>query len=296
MLNQENRPPEVVVVAKEVKGPWPSPPRPTATSYPVRNTFIHYGTPLRGTTSRTLASPRTVPPNFAPEDGGVLEFAPHLPEWPPAPGHSPVVAVATTPCSMLTSEWTAVDRQLAPPLGVPGSSCQAQLQPRGAGIAPLRLFDFLPSPKVPVQHSGPPQEPPQALPPMPFGGGCQVPCATWGCPQPQLAPMWHHMPPPQPPMQYQQAPPEAYPAAAAWGQPWPPACDYNYCGGASTAAPMCPPSMPMTVAPPVPTPPAPPVAPPVLAPGAYLLSQGGPPPPPVMAGQYTMGMTYPGGH
>lgn len=123
-MEQENIAPHTLAMQK-VRTPVPSP-RPgrgqCTAMYPVRNTFIHYGThtPLRAEKNR-LASPKTVPPNFAPEESLALETAP-VPAWPPA-----------TRAFM--------------------SSAVPETAPRGAGVAPLRLFDFLPSPKVPeVMH------------------------------------------------------------------------------------------------------------------------------------------------
>lgn len=274
-MDQENRPPSAMLGVKEVRTPAPSPPRPghgQQPGHPVRNTFIHYGTPLRAGT-RALASPKTVPPNFAPEvqEGLTIEAAwttqqrqqPTVPEWPPVARPS-------------ATYFSTVERL---PLAVEAPNL------RGAGIAPLRLFDFLPSPKVqPVQGTAVMPQLQGQMPPMPVAGMPAMQVA----PTPQMAfgtafegaapQLWHQdvgrMPQPMPApygavqevlssQGFQPAPPWA-----SWGT-----VDYSFSSVGLPPPPSMPAgSLPMQAAPapPASMPSAPPLCPPsigVLQPG-----------------------------
>lgn len=152
MQNQENRPP-VATSAKEA--PFGSP-RPL----PVKNTFIHYGTPIRANTG-IHGTPKTVPAHFAPEaELSELFLAPFPGSQPSAPIASPMPNTGGRPGP---EAWRAgADRE-----GQPN---------RGRGVAPLRLFDFLPSPTVQAP-------PPQVLQMMPQAPG-QVPTTAFMPPPP----------------------------------------------------------------------------------------------------------------
>lgn len=234
-MDQENMPPSVVCgKATQVRTPAPSPPRPAAAgaAYPVRNTFIHYGTPLRAG-ARAVASPKTVPPNFAPEESLQFESVPQaVPEWPPSVAYQPTMMMM-----MMMPPAQAVDAS------------------RGAGIAPLRLFDFLPSPKVQSVPAGATLHPMAPMPfqmqvaqppPMPFGSAFAPSDGAIG--QPQL---WtsasdlsrQRMPPHYVPEGYQ-------PAWSNWGHPvvdYPPSMPSVQAPTALPASmpapPLCPPNI-----------------------------------------------------
>jgi hypothetical protein len=184
---KENRPPEPQNPAKEGAAGNAS----GAGAFPVKNTFIHYGTPVR-TSTRALASPQTVPPNFAPEgliarEGGLAS------EWPPGglgPGshffgsygggsscggglqqllqqpvpypfggpHSAVVGGGPPPLPGLVapSIWPSASASGSRPAAAAAATAATfaaftgpgvvggDAGPTKRGIAPLRLFDFLP--------------------------------------------------------------------------------------------------------------------------------------------------------
>eukprot|EP00440_Ansanella_granifera_P065091 gb/GFBE01070581.1/.p1 GENE.gb/GFBE01070581.1/~~gb/GFBE01070581.1/.p1 ORF type:complete len:319 (+),score=51.23 gb/GFBE01070581.1/:1-957(+) len=182
--HKENRPPcaspsvGMSTGSKEVRSPAPSPPRPVANEtnlgFPVKNTFIHYGTPMR-TPTRSLATPKTVPPNFKPPEelrAALPPFAvprqpqPAVPEW---PGHAAAPQTQHVQAHVVQTAQPPAAQQV-----------QGLVAPR-AGIAPLRLFDFLPSPKVKkdIQMVMPSQLP-SSVPPPP-----QMP----PCVQPQAQPL-----------------------------------------------------------------------------------------------------------
>ncbi|CAK0884746.1 unnamed protein product [Prorocentrum cordatum] len=123
---------------------------------PVKNTFIHYDatkTPLRTWTGDKLASPQTVPPNFAPEEGELLL---DRPTWPPGPpqlqggaaaslealggvgGEGGRPSTATWPLSVALAASAAA-------AACPADGAAAAVRQQGAhrGIAPLKLFDAL---------------------------------------------------------------------------------------------------------------------------------------------------------
>jgi hypothetical protein len=104
-------------------------------SFPVKNTFIHYGTPVRGTTG-CGGTPKTVPPDFAPEAEWLdLSLAPFPYGTQPAPSAPLASPMPNTGGRPGPDAWRAgADRE--------GQST------RGRGVAPLRLFDFLPSPTI----------------------------------------------------------------------------------------------------------------------------------------------------
>lgn len=149
MQSQENRPPmnqspPMNQPAKEA--PFGSP-RPV----PVKNTFIHYGTPIRHNTG-VRGTPKTVPPDFAPE-AELLDAS-----LAPFPGASSGSAIAGPVASPMPNTG-----------GRPGPEAfragadRDGLPARGRGVAPLRLFDFLPSPTV----QAPPSQVLQMMPQVP---------------------------------------------------------------------------------------------------------------------------------
>jgi len=137
MQNQENRAP-MGVTSNEA--PFGSP-RPL----PVKNTFIHYGTPIRHGTGIS-GTPKTVPPNFAPEaDLLGISLAPF-------PGATSSLQPAPFPMA------SPMACPMASPMpntgGRPGPDHYRNVAERDGqanrsrAVAPLRLFDFLPSPTV----------------------------------------------------------------------------------------------------------------------------------------------------
>lgn len=168
MHNQENLLPEQPLV-KQVATPAGSPPRPAngqpVAAFPVKNTFIHYGTPVR-TTMRTAASPKTVPPNFAPE--GVLRerAAPSA----QAPFLMPVTGLRNSPRTLVTGPVEE------------GTSAKSS----AGGVAPLRLFDFLPSPTLT-------QAPPPELPNLQSQATVSVPPLVLGNGATTSLPLWHRL-------------------------------------------------------------------------------------------------------
>jgi len=187
MHNQENRPP----AATTQEAPPFGSPKPL----PVKNTFIHYGTPIRHTTG-VRGTPKTVPPDFAPE-ARLLE-----PLQIPFPG----AAVESQP-----SPIPNTGGRPGPDAWRAGAEQPVQLA-RGRGVAPLRLFDFLPSPSTaPAQGSSASvlQLAPRAAavtnfmaqpaaPSTAVGVGCQAQV-------PGSVPVfWQHM---EPPVQSSMAPP-----------------------------------------------------------------------------------------
>eukprot|EP00442_Polarella_glacialis_P046730 CAMPEP_0115135336 /NCGR_PEP_ID=MMETSP0227-20121206/55664_1 /TAXON_ID=89957 /ORGANISM="Polarella glacialis, Strain CCMP 1383" /LENGTH=356 /DNA_ID=CAMNT_0002542053 /DNA_START=90 /DNA_END=1161 /DNA_ORIENTATION=+ len=195
---QENRPPTVAVSVshKQVRTPAPSPQR-GPVGFPVKNTFIHYGTPIMRTPNRAMATPKTVPPNFAPEAEAAAAAGlrtpvlgvwsagrPPVPDWPADLGlqmqqmqqmqqmyHMPQ-PMQTMPQHMQTMPQPMQPMQpMLQPMQPMAHQAQSAASGRatGAGIAPLRLFDFLPSPKVQpesMQHFAPMMPPPMPLPSM----------------------------------------------------------------------------------------------------------------------------------
>lgn len=121
MQNQENRPPQ----ASSNQAGAETPTAISGAGFPVKNTFIHYGTPLR--TTSVSSPPKTVPPNFAPE--GILADV------------APLAAPQMSPSAFAARAATAIPPET----------------PTQRGIAPLRLFDFLPSPTM-QQPAGMPQQ------------------------------------------------------------------------------------------------------------------------------------------
>jgi len=181
-------------------------------AFPVRNTFIHYGTPLRRTSAGGRASPQTVPPDFAPEadipwandlqamppfgfqSGGIpLLLGSPMPNTGgrPQPGaggggggaHNPaeraLLASGGPPSPSAGSAAAPAARAGIAPQGGGGEGDGGAPPTRGVGIAPLRLFDFLPSPTPTLQVPPPPAPPtlPQtAMPHQPTAGaGMQQP-------------------------------------------------------------------------------------------------------------------------
>lgn len=163
MQNQENLTPAPAELQREVGAETPrqqgravaAPSAANNGSYPVRNTFIHYGTPLRSA-PRTMASPKTVPPNFAPEQALLFDGVEPMNYYgappPPlflCPGGGAAPALPPTQPPQGSPPRVAASR----PAGAGGYGAEAPTQ-RGA-VAPLRLFDFLPSPSASVQASVP---------------------------------------------------------------------------------------------------------------------------------------------
>mmetsp|Transcript_87084 Transcript_87084/g.150254 ORF Transcript_87084/g.150254 Transcript_87084/m.150254 type:complete len:350 (+) Transcript_87084:1-1050(+) len=177
MQNQENRPPVQPQVKEVVIG---SPRTSPGASFPVKNTFIHYGTPLR-TSTAGLSTPKTVPPDFAPE--ALAACAP----WPfSQPSQSPQGPLSPLPNTggrpgPENRRPNAVGMQAPAVVGAADAGATGQ---RG-GVAPLRLFDFLPSPTVQ------PLQPPQQLPtlqPAPL----QAPMLQMQAQPPQPMPTMQH--------------------------------------------------------------------------------------------------------
>lgn len=185
----------------------------TGEGFPVKNTFIHYGppgTPLRST-KRDMTSPQTVPPDFAPEVA--LAQLRGL----PTPGRA---SGATVP---------------APPT-FPGTA---------GTVAPLRLFDFLPSP-VAQAPSTTPAASLAPTPALPVGGAapnivCGGQAPMWQVVAPQVTAPAVGMPgqfmPPPPPL----ATPEGLQQAVQWspwgGGPAPAVAAPNSCAAVPTTMP-----------------------------------------------------------
>lgn len=258
-INQENKPPEELAAAKMTAAytPVASPVSRglglTPRAFPVKNTFIHYGTPVSHA-QRALASPKTVPPNFAPEQHEEEARAAAIPEerLPPF-----TLSYLTQSCGR------------PPTAPGPAAAVGQPLQgPRGQGIAPLKLFDYLPSPKaqqmaplVPQMAPLVPQMPGTQAPPgvaqpqvLLGAGGCggNPNCGTCNfcsCCGAMPWPMQHQMPPlpmpqmpplppPMPPMAPSQQGPfvpmpnfgchqESFASAMGW-TPWAAGSDYGY--------------------------------------------------------------------
>lgn len=150
--------------------------------FPVKNTFIHYGTPVQKIAVTT--PPKTVPPNFAPE-GLPVEG------WVPSPPRTrvPGPVCAGTPTKLVVPAPTVA---LTPS---PAVSCSFPLAPAHAQAPAqaqlIRLSDFLPSPAAPrpqpsATHLSVPQHPGpmwqvlscgsqvQQVPPLPPCGNTSV--------------------------------------------------------------------------------------------------------------------------
>lgn len=176
-------------------------------AFPVKNTFIHYGTPLR-TTSVGLSTPKTVPPDFAPEAASTCDLAP----WPFAqPSQSPQGPLSPLPNTggrpgLESRRFNAAGAQAPVVSGEADAGATGQ---RGA-VAPLRLFDFLPSPTV--QPLPPPQQL-SALQHAPL----HAPILQMQAQPPQALPTIQHPPPqaPPPPPTYTQGAGAALPNTAA---------------------------------------------------------------------------------
>jgi len=128
--------PPGVAVAKEASCSSPRPQNHRSVGvFPVKNTFIHYGTPVRGTTG-SRSTPKTVPHDFAPE----AEFDASL--W-PAP-----ISVGSQPrvSAPISSPMPNTGGRPGPEAWRAAAERDGQQPARGRGVAPLRLFDFLPSP------------------------------------------------------------------------------------------------------------------------------------------------------
>eukprot|EP00933_Yihiella_yeosuensis_P081249 TRINITY_DN94820_c0_g1_i1.p1 TRINITY_DN94820_c0_g1~~TRINITY_DN94820_c0_g1_i1.p1 ORF type:complete len:306 (+),score=70.54 TRINITY_DN94820_c0_g1_i1:114-1031(+) len=204
---QENRVPHMSPNAspmtKEVRTPAMSPTRPTkenGVAFPVKNTFIHYGSPCARTPTRVLATPKTVPHNFAPEvaaemrHGSLQQTAQMtpVPDWPgklqeqlpPLPIHQDQNTQVSHACYQVSQSVLQVPQNMPlqapqhlapqqpspqPPQHSPSSGAPAARSSSAAasGVAPLRLFDFLPSPKI-QQPDPVPAAQLQPVPPPPF--------------------------------------------------------------------------------------------------------------------------------
>jgi len=138
------------VAAPSKEAPFGSP-RPL----PVRNTFIQYGTPIRHMTG-IRGTPKTVPHDFAPQAELQMQLDHSLA---PLPG----AASGSQPAGPLASPMPNTGGRPGPDAWRAGADAA---QPnRGRGVAPLRLFDFLPSPTVQAPPSQAPSS--QVLQMMP---------------------------------------------------------------------------------------------------------------------------------
>lgn len=166
MQDQENIPP-----ASPSRPPTSALGQLSPVAYPVKNTFIHYGTPCR-TERRMVATPKTVPPDFRPEQQiWQLQQSPML-------GQQPMHQ--QQPQQLPPAFAMPAQTRPAAEVAAPRPTVQADT---GAGVAPLRLFDFLPSPSMNPAPQVLQQQTPQATmqgPPMPFNDGSgTAPVPLW---------------------------------------------------------------------------------------------------------------------
>mmetsp|Transcript_118473 Transcript_118473/g.342554 ORF Transcript_118473/g.342554 Transcript_118473/m.342554 type:complete len:553 (-) Transcript_118473:67-1725(-) len=102
----------------------------------VRNTFLHFESPLKKYDPYTLSPPKTVPPSFAPMEQICGQLSDRLPPALPMPQRRD----ENSPCTMRSMSGWCGDRTASPP------SCKSRPPQASifANVRPVRLADYLP--------------------------------------------------------------------------------------------------------------------------------------------------------